>query len=361
MNWNPDRFLEFLYEKESPRFRFQAASREAWEIWHDDLTHAFADVLGLPRMPAFTDSAGPAGPVGPAGPSELLEDVQLDGYRRQRLSLPVCPELDSPVYVLIPTDPAGLPQTRGAGKPAVVAVHGHGYGSRDIVGLRPDGIMRTPDQDAGYQKSFALELVRRGFVVIVPEVVGFGDMRMKEDMDKPAGNSSCHRLSTNLEMMGLTLGGLRVHQIRMVMDYLQARDDVDAGRIGCMGISGGGLVCAFAAALDTRIKAAVVSGYTNTFRSSVLAIPHCIDNFFPNLVRVAEMPDLISLIAPRALLVEGGTEDSIFPVAAVREAYSELEKVYGLLEVPEKLSLDLFPGEHQIGGLKAYPWLQRWL
>ena len=352
MNWNPDRFLAYLYEKESPAYRFQASSQDEWKTWQKSLRDAFADVLGLPRIPRLSAADNQI---------EWLEDVQLDGYRRQRISLPICPELDSPIYILTPSDAVPVPGGSTARRPVVVAIHGHGYGSRDLVGLRPDGVMREPGDDKGYQKDFALELVRHGFVVLVPEVVGFGDMRLSEDMKERPGTSSCHRLTTNLEMMGLTLGGLRVFQIQKILDFLETRDDLDTGRIGCMGISGGGLVCAFVAALDDRIKAAVVSGYTNTFKSSVLAIPHCIDNFFPNLVRVAEMPDLIGLIAPRPLLVESGTEDSIFPVAAVREAYAQLEKIYGLLDAGEKLDLDLFPGDHQIGGVKAYPWLQHWL
>jgi dienelactone hydrolase len=379
MNWNPDRFLTYLYEKESPAYRFQANSQDEWKIWQKDLRNAFADVLGLPKIPRFLTAGSQEDTLGDqakmAVAVEWLEDVQLDGYRRQRISLPICPELDMPIYILTPAVSVPIPDGSSrkpigaapvasdstAKRPVVVAIHGHGYGSRDLVGLRPDGVMREPGEDKGYQKDFALELVRHGFVVLVPEVVGFGDMRLSEDMKERPGTSSCHRLTTNLEMMGLTLGGLRVFQIQKILDYLETRADLDAERIGCMGISGGGLVCAFASALDERIKAAVVSGYTNTFKSSVLAIPHCIDNFFPNLVRVAEMPDLIGLIAPRPLLVESGTEDSIFPVAAVREAYTQLEKIYGLLDAGEKLDLDLFPGDHQIGGVKAYPWLQRWL
>ena len=370
MNWNPDRFLEYLYEKESPAYRFQASSQDEWQTWQKNLREAFANVLGLPKIALLgaeeSQVNAVCGEAKTASSVEWLEDVQLEGYRRQRISLPICPKLDTPIYILTPADsvpvPGGLlpvPGEKTAKRPVVVAIHGHGYGSRDLVGLRPDGIMRQPGDDKGYQKDFALELVRHGFVVLVPEVVGFGDMRLTEDLKERVGTSSCHRLTTNLEMMGLTLGGLRVFQIQKILDYLETRDDLDTGRIGCMGISGGGLVCAFAAALDDRIKAAVVSGYTNTFKSSVLAIPHCIDNFFPNLVRIAELPDLIGLIAPRPLLVESGTEDSIFPVAAVREAYAQLEKIYGLLDAGEKLDLDLFPGDHQIGGIKAYPWLQR--
>lgn len=88
--------------------------------------------------------------------------------------------------------------------PAVVACHGHGYGSKDIVGLDFDGSEKTGD--AGYQKNFAVELVKSGFLVIAPELVGFGDRTLEEDAGKAnKGESSCYRISTNLLMLGKTI------------------------------------------------------------------------------------------------------------------------------------------------------------
>src|SRR5690606_22882702 len=120
--------------------------------------------------------------------------------------------------------------------------HGHGYGSREVVGLGMDG---KPLKNPTYQKNFGLELVKRGFLVIVPELLGFGDRRLREDMEKPLDDSSCYRISTYLMMLGRTMAGMRVWETIRTVDYLFTRDDVDCARIGCMGISGGGLVSAF--------------------------------------------------------------------------------------------------------------------
>jgi len=162
-------------------------------------------------------------------------------------------------------------------------------------------------------------------------------------------------------MHGKTMAGARVYDIMRAIDYLSARGDVDAEKIGCMGISGGGLVCAFSSAVDERIKAAVVSGYTCTFKESVMSIRHCIDNYIPGILNAAEMPDIIGLIAPRPLLVESGTEDRWFPVAGTRAAFSRLEKIYGLLGVRDRLEKDIFEGPHEISGKLAYDWLEKWL
>ncbi|MNI39502.1 Alpha/beta hydrolase family protein [compost metagenome] len=155
------------------------------------------------------------------------------------------------------------------------------------------------------------------------------------------------------------MAGYRVFETLRCVDYLLTRDDVDEDRIGCMGISGGGLVSSFAAAIDQRISATVVSGYTNTFQASILSIHHCIDNYIPGLSLVAEMPDLLGLIAPRPLLVEAGTRDPIFPVQASLEAFEKIQSVYQLLKVEQNLELDLFEGPHEISGNVAYDWFRR--
>ena len=81
-----------------------------------------------------------------------------------------------------------------------------------------------------------------------------------------------------------------------------------------MGISGGGTHL-FSAALDPRIRVAMVSGYLNTFRDSVGSLAHCIDNYVPGILNWAEQYDVAGLIAPRALFANR-RKDNIFPIAA---------------------------------------------
>ena len=181
-------------------------------------------------------------------------------------------------------------------------------------------------------------------------------------MDKAhTGHSSCELISTNLLMYGKTLAGMRVYEVMRTIDYLFTRSEVDTDRIGCMGISGGGLVCSFASAVDERINVSVVSGFVNTFKDSIMSIHHCIDNFVPGIIKYAEMPDIVGLIAPRPLLIESGTRDPIFPIDATEEAYRRLERIYQLLGAGDKLDKDLFEGDHMISGAKAYDWFVKWL
>jgi len=269
----PDNFLERLYKENIPKYSFNAGSEHEWRIWRDNLKKAFIKQLG-----GFPDERAELNP-------RIVEEKDLGDYIRQRVVYTVMGGLDSIAYVLIP---------RNAGEklPAVVACHGHGYGSKEIVGLKFDGSAQTDGPT--YQKNFALELVKRGFFVIVPELLGFGDRTLEADGDKAhTGQSSCYHISTNLLMYGKTMAGMRVYEVMRTIDYLFTRSEVDTDRIGCMGISGGGLVCSFASAVDERIKVSVVSGFVNTFKDSIMSIYHCIDNFIPGIIKYAEMPDIV--------------------------------------------------------------------
>ncbi|MEW9668307.1 dienelactone hydrolase family protein [Ammoniphilus sp. 3BR4] len=335
--WNPDEYLEYLYASIQPEFSFIARSKEDWFEWRSALKDKFSELLG--HFPSEKVELSPI----------VLERKVFESYVRERIEYTVDAHLRVPAYLLIP-------KHRSGPLPAVIACHGHGYGSREIVGLWPDGSENT--SAPGIHKNFALELVKKGFVVLAPEILGFGDRRLLQDQNEDPRVNSCYRLSMNLLMMGRTLAGQRVFELQRAVDYLIAREDVANEQIGCMGLSGGGLICAFASAIDERIKAVVLSGFVNTFKGSVLSMRHCADNYIPGILPYAEMPDLIGLIAPRPLFIETGMEDHVFPLDSALEAISQLKRIYGMIGATSALETDIFPGTHEIWGKNAYDWLE---
>jgi hypothetical protein len=132
---------------------------------------------------------------------------------------------------------------------------------------------------------------------------------------------------------------------------------LNAKRVGCMGISGGGTCTLFSAAMDSRIRAALVSGYLNTFRSCIMSMSHCIDNYVPGILNWAEMYDVAGLIAPRPLFSEGGDRDPIFPVDATRESFARVKKVYEVFGAPESVQQEIFSGVHEFHGVRGLPFL----
>ena len=330
--WSADRYLEDLYNDSIKKH-----TNKYDENWQIDLKNKFQQLLGN-----FEDNKGTLNPV-------LLEKVDMGSYYRQRVEITTIGSMKMPVYVLIP-------KTEGKKKlSAVLAVHGHGYGSKGVVGLSPDGTTKLEEE---YHKDFAIELVNKGLVVIVPELIGFGDRKLKADQGtgSPTDNS-CYMIASQLLLVGKTIAGLRIEECRRVIDYIQSLDEVDESNIGCMGISGGGLVAAFISVLDERIKATVISGYTNTFKGSIMDRRHCLDNYIPGILNHAEMPELIGLIAPRPLFIEAGRDDHLFPLDKVKFAIKKITEIYKGFHAEAMLDSHIFAGGHEINGEKSLDWL----
>ncbi len=279
----------------------------------------------------------------------ILEKMDMGTYERIRVEITTISSLRMPVYILIPK------QSKGKKVPAVLAVHGHGYGSKALVGLNWDGTKKIAEE---YHKDFAIELVNLGVVVVAPELIGFGDRKLQEHqgVGNPTDNS-CYRIASSLLLTGHTLPGLRVYECKRVIDYIESLEEVDNAKIGVMGISGGGLVASFTAALDERLKAVVISGYTNTFRASIMDRRHCLDNYIPGILNDAEMPELIGLIVPRPLFVEAGTKDHLFPVVHATKAVEKMNDIYRSFDAEDLVTYHLFEGGHEICGKQSFDWL----
>ncbi|MCL2509006.1 MAG: hypothetical protein FWF05_07515 [Oscillospiraceae bacterium] len=273
-----------------------------------------------------------------------LNTAHRQGYTETRLSVEICRGWHMLVYLLTPETPSGY---------GVAALCGHGYGARQILRLDKRGRYRPVNFLDNYQKNFAVELAQRGCTVAVPELIAFGEARFRGDQRKPFYASSCYAVTSALHLCGTSTAALRVFQAVRCLDLLESQSGVDPARLGCMGISGGGLVSLFTACADERVSRAVVSGYVNTLQDSVLAMWHCADNYIHGLLSVGEPYDLAAAIAPRRLCIESGRRDKLFPIAGAEKAHAEIWRVYSLAGVSGNLVIDVFDGKHKISGRKS--------
>ena len=191
------------------------------------------------------------------------------------------------------------------------------------------------------------------------EPAGFGCRRDPANIKRGLGRSSCQPVAGTALLVGQTLLGWRVYDVMRTIDLIETRKTLDASRIGCVGISGGGTCTLFSAALEPRIKAAMVSGYLNTFRDSVGSISHCMDNYVPGIMNWAEMYDVAGLIAPRPLVIESGTKDDIFPVEASVKSYNEVSAIYKVFGAGGRVEHEVFNEAHSFWGKKGVPFLSK--
>lgn len=331
------------YDDTARRYAFHAQSPDEAIRWQADLRETLTRVLGgFPTDRCALDA-------------HTIEVVEEATFTRELIVFQSNPGEYVPCYVLTPrhAEPPYQP---------VIALHGHSSSPHQLIGLARDE--REREQIRTQNLTYARALVERGFLVFVPGQRGIAD-RMEDPPYRDPANiewmNTCQMAGLNALLCGKTLLGLRVWDVMRLIDLISARPEPTRGAPGCIGLSGGGTTTLFTAALDPRIACAVVSGYFNTFRDSLMAIMHCSCNFVPGLLQYAEMSDIAGLIAPRPVLIESGTRDEIFPIEATRRAMAALRDIYAVFEADDHVAADFFDGDHQWHGTLAYPWLERWL
>ena len=323
-------------------------------------------------------------PASCAPRAEVLERVDAGDYVRETVHFNTTQDIRVPAYVLVPKK-AKLPA------PGIVALHDHGgfylWGKEKIVETESEHAALTDFKKSSYGgKSIAGELARQGYIVVVIDMFYWGERRMLLDDDpadwrerpreiKPERITEFNRRAGQNEQLvgrtiysaGFTWAGVMFWDDIRTVDYLLTRTDVDPRRIGCVGLSVGGLRSCHLAALDDRIKAAVVVGWMASFpRQLRRHIKHSIGHtkLVPGLYRHLDYPDVASLAMPSALLVINGTQDELFDLDGVRASFDKLNACYKKAGAPEKCRTRFYDPPHEFNTemqAEAWEWLRRWL
>jgi dienelactone hydrolase len=320
-------------------------------------------------------------PVAPA--AEVIHREDRGDYVQEYLTFQTTPDVRVPAYVLIPKK-ASLPA------PGIVALHCHGgfyvWGKDKLVEADREHPALTDYKQELYQgKSIASELVRRGYVVIVIDAFYWGERRMLLDEDPPSYRDSqrmtksevadFNRRSQQGEQLvarslfaaGITWPGVLLWDDLRTVDYLASRPEVDAQRLGCVGLSLGGYRSFLLAALDPRIKVAVDVGWMTSFASQIRRhVVHTVGLTFhiAGLYRYLDLPDLAALIAPRALLVMNGAKDSLFAPEGVRAAFEKIGACFRKAGASDRQHCRLYDAPHEFNRQmqeEAFEWIARWL
>lgn len=336
--FDPVAYTHELYDAAPRQLQFRAGNQGDAERWQDVLRTKLVELIG--GLPTTRTSLR----------SITLETRAFPGYVREKIVFDSQPGVSVLAYLLLPEK---------ARRPAAVmiCVPGHGRGVDDIVGIDEQGGERT--DKAGYQHDFAIQVAEAGMAALAIEPMGFGCRRDPLNAGIGLSRKACDPAAGGAMLVGKTMVAWRVWDVMRAIDYIATRPELDLSRVGCMGISGGGTVTVFAAALDPRIRAALVSGYLNTFRDSIGSLAHCIDNYVPGILNWAEMHDVAGLIAPRPLFIESGEKDNIFPIRASVRSFTEVRRIYDVFGAADLVEQEVFPGDHSFWGKRGIPFLAR--
>ncbi len=218
--------------------------------------------------------------------------------------------------------------------PAVLCHHQHA-GQYELGKSEPAGLAGDPRQ------AFAAELCARGYLTLSPDTACFEERR-DPHFDGEEGERF---LAHELLLKGLTLQGKMIWDVRRAVDYLFTRPEVDRNRIGMLGHGMGGTETWFSLPFEPRLKAGVASCGTSTFAAilSARAI-HPYGRYVPNLLHWGDVPDIVSMCAPRPLFLVAGQDDWRLPLAGAREVLARARMMYQRLGAAEAVELYVSSG-----------------
>jgi dienelactone hydrolase len=260
------------------------------------------------------------------------------------------PGVRVPAWLLVPK--SATPDQRA---PGVLFLHGHGNFGKDNVA----GIDDTPERRqelARFRMDFGPTLAVAGFVVLAPDLRGFGE----RCVDYPNERFEyCPRNYMVATLLGTTVVAQHVCDLHAALDALESLPFVD-GRLACAGLSLGGRMTMMITALDARVHVCVPSGCLNLFQERYQALRQCGAQLIPGLIRYGDTPEIFSLIAPRPMVIEWGLRDPLIPHNWAARGLERIRRAYAAASASHHLIVDQFDGEHQFHGTVGLDVLCRW-
>jgi dienelactone hydrolase len=302
--------------------------------------------------------------------------------------------------------------------PGVLALHDHAsvkyFGKQKILRTTPEPHPFIAEHQRLYYGgvAWANELARRGYGVLAHDVFPFESRRIQAselpglvvkrimaaaleieelrpedrkggfaitdyDVDEREGSERIQEynafgarhediIAKSLLSAGFTWPGVFVAEDRTALDILCARPEVDSSRVGCCGLSLGGLRTNYLAGLENRVHCSVTAGFMTTWRDLVLnnCYAHTWMVYIPLLARYMDFSEVLGMRAPLPAMVLACEQDPLFDRQEVERALRTLERVYAKAQSFRTFVAATYPGPHQFDRAmqtRAFEWLDHHL
>lgn len=235
------------------------------------------------------------------------------------------------------------------------------------VVVHPTGHSPTAKARDLYQRA-SIVMAKNGVACFCYDPVGQGERRHFFEADGKitfTGTTQEHNLmGVGSTLLGTSVARYMIWDGMRAIDYLQGRPDIDPKRIGAMGISGGGTMSAYLAALDERVAAAAPGCYLTGFRRLLETIgpQDAEQNLFGQIAVGLDHGDFVMMRAPKPTLIMAATRD-YFDIDGAWHLFRQSKRLYTRLGMAERVDLiepdepHGFPTEMRVGATR---WMRRW-
>lgn len=289
-----------------------------------------------------------------APPAPLSYDYEVvareprDGYEAQKILFNINKWERVPAYLLVP-------KVKKA--PALLMLHDHGahfsIGKEKMV--RPfdvDSVIMADADDWVVRCYDGLyvgdELAKAGYVVLSVDALFWGERGRKEGVRY----DSQQALAANMLQMGASWGAWITWDDIRSAEFLAHLPMVDAKRIGCVGFSMGSYRSWMLAALTDVVKAGAAVCWMNDTEHLMSLTNNqnkggsAYSMLIPGIRNIMDYPHVASLACPKPMLFFNGSNDKLFPVPGVENAYGEMRQVWNDCNADENLVTKIWPEKH---------------
>jgi cephalosporin-C deacetylase-like acetyl esterase len=273
-----------------------------------------------------------------------ISEEERESYVLEKLVLNLNGIESVPAYFVRPRQQAGR-------LPTILYNHAHGGNyalGKDELLIGRDELQAPP---------YAKVLTQKGYAALCIDAWAFGERRGRSESE----------IFKHMLWTGQVMWGMMVYDSLHAIDYLASRSDVDADRLGTMGISMGSTMAWWVAALDTRVKVCIDLCCLTDFQALIDSRRldgHGVYYYVPSLLKHFTTAQINALIAPRPHLSLAGNFDSLTPPAGLDRIDAELCQVYNAEQAATAWKLARYDvGHFETAAMRAeiLAFLKQWL